>query len=138
MGGVLAQEAFVKASNADPNDTFGLAMALSDDGETLFVGAFNEAGAGIGFNADESTNSQRLSGAAYIFRHRSPGWAQDAYVKASNARADSFFGVSVASSSDGRTLAAGALAESSGAMGVNGAQTDQSAPLSGAVYVFGR
>ncbi|MDX2012887.1 MAG: hypothetical protein SFW67_22000 [Myxococcaceae bacterium] len=138
VGGVLAQEAFVKASNADPNDLFGLATALSDDGETLFVGAFNEAGAGIGFNADESTNSQKLSGAAYIFRHRASGWAQDAYVKASNARADSLFGASVASSSDGRTLAAGAIAESSGAMGVNGAQTDQSAPLAGSVYVFGR
>jgi hypothetical protein len=61
---------------------------------------------------------------------------QEAYVKASNTAAHSSFGASVALSGD--TLAVGAFGESSNATGINGDQTDTSAPNAGAAYVFTR
>jgi hypothetical protein len=60
------------------------------------------------------------------------------YFKASNAGAGDAFGISVAVSGDGNTLAVGAIAESSAATGVGGNQADDSAGSSGAVYVFTR
>jgi hypothetical protein len=65
-------------------------------------------------------------------------WSQQAYIKGSNTQAYDEFGGSVALSRDGRTLAAGARGEDSGATGVNGNQADNSVDESGAVYVFTR
>lgn len=58
------------------------------------------------------------------------------YLKASNIGAYDWFGWSVALSGDGQTLAVGAPAEDSNAVGVNGDQTSDSSKNSGAVYVF--
>jgi hypothetical protein len=63
-------------------------------------------------------------------------FAQQAYAKASNTGATDYFGYSVSLSGD--TLAVGAYGEASAATGVNGDQADNSAPASGAVYVFTR
>ncbi|HWO26070.1 MAG TPA: DUF4215 domain-containing protein [Kofleriaceae bacterium] len=60
------------------------------------------------------------------------------YVKASNTGAADLFGVSVALSADGSTLAVGAYGEDSAATGVNGDQSSNAAASSGAVYVFTR
>jgi hypothetical protein len=60
------------------------------------------------------------------------------YVKASNTKANDWFGWSVAISGDGKTMAVGAPAESSNAKGVNGDQTSNASPTSGAVYVFAK
>ncbi len=62
--------------------------------------------------------------------------AQQAYLKASNTDANDRFGWSVAVSGD--TAVVGALLEDSNAAGVNGNQGDNTAPDSGAVYVFVR
>lgn len=58
------------------------------------------------------------------------------YVKASNAEASDWFGWSLAISADGNTMAVGAPAEASNAVGVNGDKTNNESPTSGAVYVF--
>ena len=58
------------------------------------------------------------------------------YVKASNTGANSFFGYSIALSSDGTTMAVGAEGESSSSTGIGGNQSNTSASGSGAVYVF--
>jgi hypothetical protein len=70
---------------------------------------------------------------------------QTAYIKASNTRAGAQFGAGgtllgdgVALSGDGSTLAVGSPMEASGAKGVGGNQTDESAYDAGAVYVFVR
>jgi hypothetical protein len=60
------------------------------------------------------------------------------YVKASNTEGGDFFGQSVALSADGNTLAVSAYIEASSATGINGNQADNSASISGAVYVFKR
>jgi len=64
--------------------------------------------------------------------------AQQAYIKASNTRANNTFGFRVALSTDGSTLAVGAADEDSATRGINGNQADHSAPGAGAVYVFTR
>jgi trimeric autotransporter adhesin len=58
------------------------------------------------------------------------------YIKASNAEKSDFFGWSIALSADGTTLAVGAPAEDSKAIGVNGEQANNDSTNSGAVYVF--
>jgi hypothetical protein len=57
---------------------------------------------------------------------------QQAYLKASNAAATDFFGRSVAVSGD--TVVVSAILEDSNATGVNGDQTNNSAPGSGASF----
>lgn len=65
-----------------------------------------------------------------------PTFQQEAYLKASNTGTNDFFGFSVAVSGD--TVVIGAYGESSNATGVNGNQSDNSVPNSGAAYVFVR
>jgi hypothetical protein len=138
-GGAWAQQAFVKASNSDANDLFGLSAALSGVGNTLAVGAVDEDSAATGVNGDQADNSAPRAGAVYVFDRDSGGaWTQTAYVKASNSDANDLFGLSTALSGDGNTLAVGAVDEDSAATGVNGDQADNSQQNAGAVYVFTR
>ncbi len=131
-----SQQAYVKAANVEPDDRFGYSVALSDEGDTLAVGAFYEDG-GIGLiDGNPADNSASNAGAAYVFTRGGSGWRQQAYLKAANAEADDEFGCSLALSGDGSTLAVGACAESGGAFGIDGVQADNSAPKSGAAYVF--
>ena len=60
------------------------------------------------------------------------------YLKARNAGLHHHFGAAVAVSASGDTLAVGVPGEASSFAGVNPAQSDELAPDSGAVYVFGR
>ena len=133
-----AQQAYIKASNTDAYDSFGFSVALSADGNTLAVTATREDGAARGINGNGADNSAEDSGAAYVFSRTGGKWAQQAYVKASNADAGDQFGWSVSLSDDGNTMAVGASTESSNARGVNGNQADNSAANAGAVYVFTR
>ncbi|ACY13317.1 Integrin alpha beta-propellor repeat protein [Haliangium ochraceum DSM 14365] len=130
----LAQYAYGKASNTGADDWFGFSVAVS--GDTLAVGAYGEDSGATGVGGDQDDNSAAGSGAVYVFRRTGTGWAQEAYLKASNTGAEDRFGGSVAVSGD--TLAVGAYGEDSGATGVGGDQDDNSAAGSGAVYVFRR
>jgi hypothetical protein len=134
-GTTWVQEAYVKASNTGASDEFGNSVALSDNGNVLAVGARYEDSAATGIGGDQSDNSIVDSGAAYVFRRSGTTWAQEAYVKASNAQMADHFGYNVALSGDGRVLVVGAPREDSPATGVGGTQTD-SAWESGAVYVY--
>ena len=138
----FAQTAYVKASNSGTwVDRFGNSVALSGDGTTLAVGALGEASAATGVNGDETDTRDiwRDAGAVYVFTRDGAGtWSQQAYVKASNTDIFDVFGSSVALSGGGTTLAVGAVFEDSGATGVNGDETDNSANHSGAVYIFTR
>ncbi|HSR10440.1 MAG TPA: cadherin-like beta sandwich domain-containing protein [Thermodesulfobacteriota bacterium] len=133
-GANWTQQAYIKASNANAMDYFGSGLALS--GDTLAVGAYNESSSATGVNGNQADNSAAGAGAVYIFARAGTTWAQQAYIKASNANAGDNFGSSMAVSGD--TLAVGAPGEASSAGGVNGNQADNSAASSGAVYVFTR
>jgi hypothetical protein len=137
-GTIWAQQAYVKASNTEADDRFGESLALNEDGSTLAVGAPKEDSSAIGVNGNQADNSFERAGAAYVFIRTGSTWAQQAYVKASNAGAGDAFGWSVALSADGSTLAVGAWGEDSSATGVDGNQSDNAAPNSGAAYVFTR
>ena len=132
--GVWSQQAYIKASNAEGRDSFGVSVSL--DGDTLAVGAFGEDSAATGVNGNQNDNSADGSGAVYVFVRNNGVWSQQAYIKASNTERWDFFGASV--SLDGDTLVVGARGEGSAATGVNGEQSDNSAFGSGAVYVFTR
>jgi hypothetical protein len=140
--GTWAQQAYVKASNAGASDTFGMAVALNSDGNTLAVGARGEASSVSGINGNPN-RAAASAGAAYVFTRNAGTWSQQAYIKASNAQAGDFFGNSVALSGDGNTLAVGAPFESSALTGVTAGIVDETAAgndafFAGAVYVYNR
>ncbi|MDA1184206.1 MAG: integrin [Acidobacteria bacterium] len=144
----LRQLAYIKASNTDGFDHFacggslpghiGNALVISGDGRTMAVGAPHESSAARGINGSQSDNSLYNSGAAYVYVRSGDTWTQQAYIKASNPGQSDTFGISLALSSDGNTLAVAAPWEASAATGVNGNQDDDSLPQAGAVYVFTR
>ncbi|HWU91069.1 MAG TPA: hypothetical protein VN253_27575 [Kofleriaceae bacterium] len=137
-GTTWTQQAYVKASNTGAGDNFGESVALSADGSALAVGAVGEASAATGINGDQTSNDALTSGAAYVFARSGTTWSQQAYVKASNTRGGSFFGIGIALSGNASTLAVGADGEASGATGIGGDQTSTSASRAGATYVFHR
>lgn len=100
------------------------------------MGALAEASNGTGVNSNtQGDNRATFSGAVYILTRSGTQWTQQAYINASNTGATDLFGQSVSLSSD--TLAVGAYQERSNGTGVNrNTQTDNSAPSSGAVYVY--
>lgn len=132
-------QSYLKASNTDAGGGFGYSLAISADGNTLAVGANGEASDATGVNGNQADKSMPGAGALYIFTRKGVAWSQTAYLKASNTgEADDGdqFGYSVALSADASTLAVGSIAEDSAATGINGNGADNSAPESGAVYVF--
>jgi hypothetical protein len=133
------QEAYIKASNTDPWDSFGMSVALSADGRTLVVGAHLENSAAAGIDGDASNNSLAYAGAVYVFSRDTGGaWRQEAYIKASNPDRGDTFGGFNALSADGNTLVVSAPLEASAAIGINSDQNDNGAINAGAVYVFTR
>src|SRR5262249_34991828 len=102
---VIAQQAYIKASNTGANDWFGTAVAMS--GDTLVITAPYESSNATGVNGDQSNNSATNSGAAYVFVRSGTNWSQQAYLKASNTGAEDNFGWSAAIS--GGTVVIGAL-----------------------------
>ena len=145
---LLRQVAYLKPSNPGMFDHFGeggaldghsgAAVAISADGSTIAVGAQHESSSARGINGNQNDDSAYSAGAAYVFVRAGSTWAQQAYVKASNAGEGDHFGNAVALSADGNTLAVSAFWESSAATGVNGNQNDNSLPQAGAVYIFTR
>jgi hypothetical protein len=135
-----AQEAYLKAPNAEVNDQFGYSVAVS--GDTVAVGAFYEASKQTTItNGDTASanNNAAFAGAVYIFKRTGLTWTQEAYLKAPNAEAGDNFGNSVAVSGD--TVVVGANREDSNQTTItNGttASANNSAPQAGAVYIFKR
>ena len=134
----LSQQVYAKASNPGAGDWFGFALALSADGNTLAVGAYNEDSSATGVDGNQADEGAIASGAVYLFVRSGAAWSQQAYLKASNTGAGDRFGSAVALSATGDTLVVGAFYEDSSATGVNGNQADDTATDSGAAYVFTR
>jgi hypothetical protein len=130
-----SQQAYIKAFNTDAGDRFGHSVAI--DGDTVIIGAWFEQSNATGVNSGgQADNSMSQAGAAYIFTRTGTVWSQQAYLKASNTGSGYRFGESVDISGD--TVVVGSSNEASAATGVNGDDTDDSAPGAGAAYVFTR
>jgi hypothetical protein len=106
------QQAKLTAADSAFDDRFGISVALSSDGNTAVIGA--------GYK-------DNYIGAAYIFTRSGSIWTQQAKLLAPDGAVSSFFGKSVALSSDAGTILIGASGTSDGGTTANGA-----------VYVFTR
>ncbi len=135
-----SEQTRLQASNAEPGDSMGAWVAISDDPITVAAGAADEDSFLTGPNpgdqggADQITNTS--AGAAYVFAAAGETWSQQAFIKASNAGHEDWFGVRLALSGDGNTLVVGAPNEDSASTAFAGDQDDDSAQEAGAVYVY--
>lgn len=130
-----SQQAYVKASNTGSGDTFGISVALADDGNTLAVGARAEDSNATGIGGNQGDDSASNAGAAYVFARSGSACSQQAYLKASNTGAGDQLGWSSALSANGNVLAVAAIREASAATGIGSDQADDGAATSGAAYV---
>jgi hypothetical protein len=89
--GTWDQQAKLVPDDGDENDLFGLSVALSDDGKSALVGAYDELD----------------SGSAYIFSHSGENWRQEAKLTPEESVPGDNFGSSVALSADGTTAIVG-------------------------------
>ena len=143
-GTIWTRQGYLKTWNSEGGDSWGVSVALSDDGNTLAMGSIDEDCLCTGVvNAPSDAGAadqkaDRSAGAVAIFVRSGTTWTQQAYIKASNTGQNDWFGVRLALSGDGNTLAAGAQNEDSAAQGINGNQKDESAEEAGAVYLFAR
>ena len=144
------------SGNTDNTDGVFPAIALSDDGATLAVGAANSANPSTGtfvpgeegYQAALDTSGDAGAGATYVYRRSSAGqWTVEAFIKTPKASESSDrFGFSVALSADGATLAVGAPYDDSSATGTfaptdpgyRAALDDVDAIDNGAAYVYRR
>jgi hypothetical protein len=131
-GTTWTEQAYIKASNTGPGDTFGFSVALS--GEILAVSAIAEASSTTGTNGNQADNAAVGAGAVYVYLRTGTTWAQQAYLKASNTGMSDNFGGSIALSQD--TLVIASPTEASGSTGFTGNPADNSTPRSGAFYAF--
>jgi hypothetical protein len=97
-----SQQAKITASDAQGSDNFGQSVDISNDGDTVIVGAFNE---------DTGSND---AGSAYIYTRSGSTWTQQAKIQASNAGSGDRFAESVSIDSDGDTAIVGAAYEDTG------------------------
>ncbi len=133
-GTTWSQQAYLKASNTDAGDVFGISAGVS--GDTIVVGAYREASSATGVNGDASDDSAFDTGAAYVFVRNGASWSQQAYLKPSNGEARDQFGRSVAIS--GERVLVGARREKSSASGIAADQGDNNALDAGAAYLYKR
>ena len=133
-GSTWSQEAMLKAHEPGADDRFGIAVDVN--GDTAIVGGYYEDSAATGVDGDATDDSSIDAGAAYVFERSGTSWTQTAYLKAANTDPDDNFGFPVRVEDD--TIVVGARSEDGGTMGVDGDDSDDSAPNAGAVYVFER
>jgi hypothetical protein len=140
-GGAWTHQARLQATNGEIQDSLGYSLAISDDGNTIASGAADEDCMKPGINpagCEDDQASNTSSGAAYVFVRTGTTWTQQVFLKASNPGKEDWFGVRIAISGDGNTVAVGAQNEDSASKGINGKQDDDSASEAGAVYLFTR
>ena len=141
-GAKWAQQIRLMASNAEDGDSLGCSIAISDDGNTMVAGAFDEDSLLRGIQPPTEGSNDAASdvstGAAYVFVRTGSAWTQQAFIKATNTRLNDQFAWALSLSRDGNTLAVGSHLEDSGAKGLNGDQEDATAEDSGAVYIYAR
>lgn len=131
------QQQYIKASNTDAGDAFGIDVSLSHDGNTLSATAQWEDSGSPGVGGSQLSETKINSGAIYVFGRAQNIWTQHQYIKASNPDAYDYFGSAGRLSGDGNTLAVFAYGEDGTGVGVGAPQVN-GAEKAGAVYVFVR
>ena len=128
--GVWEEQAFIKASNSEAYDLFGIDISLSNDGHTLAVGATGEDSSSTEINVGMNDNSGNSVGAVYVFARDNGVWSEQSYIKPQQLGDEPnqlLFGSAVTLSGNGDVLA------------VSAPSYDLSTvPNSGIVYVYSR
>ena len=127
-----AQQAYIKPSNAEAQDSFGVDVALSDDGNTLLVGSLDEDCTATGVNPPRMRQRPR----ATTCRRAPPTsssapagtWSQQAFLKASNTGPNDWFGSRAALSGDGNMAVLGASLEDGAARASTASRTTTTRP----------
>ena len=139
-GSTWANEAYLKAPNAETLDQFGRSVSIFKN--TIAIGSILEDSLQTtitnGTLVQTSDVGATDSGAAYVFRRTGTTWTNEAYLKAPNTIGDNQFGwVGIFAN----TIVVGATGEDSnqttitnGTLSINGT----GASVSGAAYVFKR
>lgn len=130
-GNKWSLQKYLKAYDAAEQNVFGTKVDLSNDGNTLAVGA-------VGRNSS--------TGAVYVFSRNESSWGQqnNQPITASNAGSSDWFGNRLSLSGDGNTLAVSAKNEDNTLKGIiSGNDFAEDNDLnccsnSGAVYIFTR
>lgn len=135
-GSAWQQSSYIKASNTGVADRFGEAVSISNDGNTLAVGAAHEGSVSSGIGGNQADDSLIQAGAVYLFTYDNGNWGQNAYIKAPNPDLDDQFGISLALSNNGSRLLVGTRYEGSIATGVNGDLFNNSFGGAGAAYLY--
>lgn len=127
--GVWTQQAYLKATPGYVyrDAYFGNSVSIYED--TIAVGAYRE------WHPDDILPPPN-AGAVYVFTRSGGSWSYQQRVIGLNTGKYDEFGYSVSVYQD--TLAVGARHEYSNATGINGDGTNNSAPRSGAAYIFTR
>ena len=142
--GEWKQTNYLKASNIENGDSFGVSVALSDDANTILIGSLDEdclctgvipGPTDVGGNDQPSNTS---SGAAYVFVRSGSTWTQQAYIKPSTIHDGDWFGNRLALSGDGNVALIGAPLEDNDAQGINGNERGGTADEAGAAWLFSR
>ena len=126
-GGVWTQQAYLKPpiqgiTRGGTGFEFGWSVAIS--GDTIAVGAYDEASSSTGVNSTPNELAPG-AGAAYIFVRNNGVWSQQAYLKPAavgTSQANDHFGNAIAVSGD--TVVVGAFEEDSSSLGVNSIPND--------------
>src|SRR5262245_53968086 len=105
----VSQEAYLKAPVSIVSGYFGWSVAVS--GDTVVIGSPFGFGDPLWVAWNPTVWSPYRTGAAFVFVREGTNWIQQAYLKASNAGSNDWFGVSVAISGD--TIVIGAESEAS-------------------------
>ena len=97
-GSTWSQQAYIKASNTEADDSFGGTVAIS--GDTVVAGATGEDSIASGVGGNQSDNQIYSAGAAYVFVRDGTTWSQQAYLKSVFSSVQEYFGISIAVSGD--------------------------------------
>ncbi len=129
-GTTWTQEARLDHPAKQTADFFGVPIAISRDGTTIVIGAYDE-------NSTNVPNTlQTFAGAAHVFTRAGTTWSYRQRLLGSNTEPNDYFGTSVTVSADGSTIAVGAYGERSTATVINGDQGNGAVNAAGATYVF--
>lgn len=121
---------------------FACSVVLSADGRKLALGNASESGSTPGISTNPTTSPAKYDlnyGAVDLYALQGTEWALEARFKAGFPGPDDEFGIHVALSLDGSTLAVGASGENGASSGIGGDQSIRDRlyrNLSGAVYLY--
>ena len=144
-GSQFVFETYIKAPNAEASDFFGQGVALTADGNKLFVSSLgDDSDANGGFLSGDSgyaaaladNSATSVAGAVHVFKRSAGIWTAAAFIKAENSDGSDRFS-SIMVTSNGNTLIVGAIKEQSNSTTIGAGQSDNSITGgAGAAYVI--